>query len=1148
MNHKDTYKTIEKPTKMTKDQPNSKVVKDILGSPPTSEPDSDIEIGIDETIKVYGLKVGPKTPEGEPPELEVTDEDELPDLELTGEEELKRPNKDDEDEDHEEEENDDNVDNGDEKDDGKRDDNAGNEQNGDNTEEGEDNPPGEDGGDAEEGKDDNEEKKDDPPNEGKEDGEIDTLDLGESDDEESGSSKDSGCNGDELDGDDESIDSDMESYPYLCTTAYLSTMNKQMLLNSRCRLVPDSWKPPHFVHVPDDCMWCGSHGHKTGECKWYVKWAKESSKTIRQTKFQPMLKLPSQAKPRPYPPLNELWLQCALIPNYPRDSLYPWQLYCQLEDGEYVTARGVKLVAKNNRILNIAPAHLLTPSDPVAFLPEPAEFLTLTKLSDVATNIYDYTEQVMGHLRSEFDSLKKDLQSSVETTMEEIRHMMDNIERSTANGRQFLYKELKGAADIMEENQKAAKEAKNFIGDIKKKQKQDAKKFHELMTKYEKTMNEVRAETNDLHVQQHRNSLLKDSLNELALLIKKEKRDQVPLTPVQESNIRFEEYYRRLERDSDPMEDTMVRWTPDMKEVFEDSPKWFLMNAHLNTICDMNRNKMDPDDYSDKGRRFAVWNDEAADEIEHLAQLCKTILLQMIKRSRVVLNKRQPNRDEQEMFFFEQFAENTAYQIQTLAITPDQMYNYIQQLLYIQQCEVPHSGLCQFTLHDLQVAAMVQCLGDNRHIDEFTEKLQYHIPGIGENATKHLRDHMEDYRNQNCTCKLHSTTPIQGPFPWTMKPQPSYQRIEKELKEINPSMSRSALDAQFVKTMIGIIIAKVYMFYGLFYPRTILHENDQCRKSDATFSEEEEKFLINMMKVGREKKWTYDMLESGLNYLREIKFKYCPCEYHDAARIQILKQSLVNVGKQELLAYIPYVNSSSLMDWMQREFDYFTKPAHAILKDLKRLGDIDQKKKDEARKRNPTPAEVLYGGKPRFPGKQSYRDYGIYRRGYMIQSLNKEKQQIPATTPMTDVAPPTSTSLVPNVVATAEIPMADKPLVSEKKPMNIRTWIYHAQKEDDGDWKLIPVDLQGNPIPADQPPLTTGIMAPDHSTPSGAAMIAETTKRVIKTLEKRRAQEDTARTASRSVGHSPNAMVNGPYVLYRKRCKLNTMANKDTTE
>ena len=60
----------------------------------------------------------------------------------------------------------------------------------------------------------------------------------------------------------------------------------------------------------------------------------------------------------------------------------PWELYIGKDDGEYLTEKGVKIIVRNKKIVNLIPRHLQTTTTTYADLPTPGEVCVMLKLSD----------------------------------------------------------------------------------------------------------------------------------------------------------------------------------------------------------------------------------------------------------------------------------------------------------------------------------------------------------------------------------------------------------------------------------------------------------------------------------------------------------------------------------------------------------------------------------------------------------------------------------------------------------------------------------------------------------------------------------------------------------------------------------------------
>ena len=85
----------------------------------------------------------------------------------------------------------------------------------------------------------------------------------------------------------------------------------------------------------------------------------------------------------------------------------PWELYVGLDDGEYLTERGVKIQIKNMKIVNLIPRHLQTTSTIYADLPTAKEMSRMLHLSTKTEPAAQLT--VMDELCNQTISLKEDM-------------------------------------------------------------------------------------------------------------------------------------------------------------------------------------------------------------------------------------------------------------------------------------------------------------------------------------------------------------------------------------------------------------------------------------------------------------------------------------------------------------------------------------------------------------------------------------------------------------------------------------------------------------------------------------------------------------------------------------------------------------------
>ena len=120
----------------------------------------------------------------------------------------------------------------------------------------------------------------------------------------------------------------------------------------------------------EGCLWCGSKGHSVLDCLGYVTWLTQYFHLDQhRISYKEKLKVKKRIMDRAK--------EC----HNPRR---PWELYIEKDDGEYLTHKGVKILVKDKRIINLVPRHLQTTTTTYADLPTPDETRVMLKLSDKA--------------------------------------------------------------------------------------------------------------------------------------------------------------------------------------------------------------------------------------------------------------------------------------------------------------------------------------------------------------------------------------------------------------------------------------------------------------------------------------------------------------------------------------------------------------------------------------------------------------------------------------------------------------------------------------------------------------------------------------------------------------------------------------------
>ena len=147
-------------------------------------------------------------------------------------------------------------------------------------------------------------------------------------------------------------------------------LGKENFKSSICKILPDTAEFPEDIFNVEGCIWCGSRGHDVYNCLGYATWLGDMwLGTIEERRVT-------------YPQRQEhikSMLKAAKVGNH--NPAKPWELYTGLDDGEYLSEKGVKILIRNKRIVNLVPRHLQTTTTIYADLPTAKEMGRMLHLS-----------------------------------------------------------------------------------------------------------------------------------------------------------------------------------------------------------------------------------------------------------------------------------------------------------------------------------------------------------------------------------------------------------------------------------------------------------------------------------------------------------------------------------------------------------------------------------------------------------------------------------------------------------------------------------------------------------------------------------------------------------------------------------------------
>ena len=228
-------------------------------------------------------------------------------------------------------------------------------------------------------------------------------------------------------------------------------LTKQSFATSICKVLPDTAEFPEDIFNIEGCIWCGSKGHDVYNCLGYATWLgdiwlgpieeRRVTYSQRQKTIEDMLR------------------DARVIYQNPRR---PWELYTGLNDGEYLTEKGVKILIKNMKIINLIPRHLQTTTTIYADLPTAEEMGRMLKLSTTTepaaqtTVMEELCNQAVGvkedmlelevELKRCFSlqitDLKKEVRQELSAISTLMEAKMNNLPQQLVSHREYLSKSL----------------------------------------------------------------------------------------------------------------------------------------------------------------------------------------------------------------------------------------------------------------------------------------------------------------------------------------------------------------------------------------------------------------------------------------------------------------------------------------------------------------------------------------------------------------------------------------------------------------------------------------------------------------------------------------------------------------------------------
>ena len=214
----------------------------------------------------------------------------------------------------------------------------------------------------------------------------------------------------------------------LTKSGYETSYTDTTLERSLCKLAPEGYDCYELfdtvLTIPMECHWCGSKQHLTRDCLLLAEW---TQRTLIATEHWKSTGDPDEQKIKDLLNMSLTDVREKYYPGDWNEEGYPWEFHVDLKDGEYVTRSGVVLIVRNNKLKNVIPRFLQSGASPLAPMPRPAQFETITKLSDVVNEPIHQPAFSGKEILQEIRSIHQELSRQYSEVDKEIKEVKKTI-------------------------------------------------------------------------------------------------------------------------------------------------------------------------------------------------------------------------------------------------------------------------------------------------------------------------------------------------------------------------------------------------------------------------------------------------------------------------------------------------------------------------------------------------------------------------------------------------------------------------------------------------------------------------------------------------------------------------------------------------
>ena len=327
------------------------------------------------------------------------------------------------------------------------------------------------------------------------------------------------------------------------------------------------------------------------------------------------------------------------------------------------------------------------------------------------------------------------------------------------------------------------------------------------------------------------------------------------------------------DKDVDDAINTLM-WNPSWKDVpgmIENTPKWVLMRAHMNSIAAHNAIVVPVRSRTLRGG----WNPERAESCTKASNsiMLRYVITTLVGGAAVDYLKK----EEKEQF--EDFVDTMIEHCNNHKFNNVQIFNYISSMLYLHNCQ---GSFSQPPLYQKEVAALVSSLSKMFSNRDIMETLYYHLPGMNPEEAERLVRWTDSLLSQECMCLYHQDWPVTGPLPYTAQSIPPMDYLEKDIARTDPRVSGSNAYFLAIETVIFNLLTRAHHLYNPYGPTNILEEHKRAKLYKGKFTPNEKAYFRQKFMTTTD--LPMEIVEERIQQLEGEKMAVCPCKYHGMLR------------------------------------------------------------------------------------------------------------------------------------------------------------------------------------------------------------------------------------------------------------------------